>query len=75
MKQKEKESPPHESLLTVQEVANILRVDTVTVNRWIRAGVLDATELPKYTDADQPRQTRRRFRIKKSTIDKMLQEK
>jgi len=33
-------------LLTVAEVAQILRVDDTTVRRWIKQGVLDAVVLP-----------------------------
>jgi excisionase family DNA binding protein len=33
-------------LLTTQEVADLLRVDTHTVRRWIAARKLDAVRLP-----------------------------
>ena len=34
-------------LLTVSEVARILRVDDTTVRRWIKEGALEALPLPK----------------------------
>lgn len=33
-------------LLTVSEVARILRVDDTTVRRWVKAGALEAVVLP-----------------------------
>lgn len=53
-------------LLTVHEVAEQLRVDDTTVRRWINNGVLDAVTLPHLGK-------RRGFRVKKSTMDALLQ--
>jgi hypothetical protein len=33
-------------LLTVQEVAKILKVDPTTVKRWVKLGALEAIALP-----------------------------
>ncbi len=52
-------------LLTVSQVALILRVDTTTVRRWIKDGVLDAVLLPKNG-------VRQAYRIKRETMDKLL---
>jgi excisionase family DNA binding protein len=50
-------------LLTVQEVAQLLRVDDTTVRRWIKSGALQAIKLP----------TRRgSYRVRRSVIDKIL---
>ena len=53
------------TLLTIPEVANILRVDDATVRRWIRKGTLEAVTLPSKSE-------RLSYRIKKSTLDKVL---
>lgn len=55
-----------EELLTVTEVAKVLRVDTTTVRRWIRDGTLEAVMLPT-------RGERHTYRIRKATIDAMLE--
>ena len=55
-------------LLTVSEVARILRVDDTTVRRWIKQGVLEALPLPK-------RGVRQGYRIKRETMDKLLGDK
>lgn len=52
-------------LLTVQEVANILRVDDTTVRRWLKKGALDAVALPHVNK-------RMAYRIRRSTLDKLL---
>ena len=52
-------------LLTVGEVAEILRVDSTTVRRWIKNGVLDAISLPHANK-------RCAYRIKRETVDKLL---
>ena len=44
-----------DALLTVEEVARILRVDVITVRRWIASGALEAITLPS--------QERPRYRI------------
>lgn len=53
-------------LLTVREVAKQLRVDDTTVRRWIKTGALVAVTLPH-------KGKRQAYRIKKSTLDKLLQ--
>jgi excisionase family DNA binding protein len=55
-----------EELLTVREVARRLRVDDTTVRRWIKNGSLEAITLPH-------RGKRLAYRVKKSTMDKLLQ--
>jgi excisionase family DNA binding protein len=54
-----------EELLTVREVARRLRVDDTTVRRWIKNGSLEAITLPH-------RGRRQAYRVKKSTMDKLL---
>lgn len=54
-----------EELLTVREVARRLRVDDTTVRRWIKSGALEAITLPH-------RGKRQAYRIKKSTLDNLL---
>jgi excisionase family DNA binding protein len=53
-------------LLTVQEGARILRVDSTTVRRWIKQGTMEAVPLPA------GRTGRRAVRIKRGTLDKLL---
>lgn len=55
------------SLMTVSEVAKVLRVDDTTVRRWIKEGALEAVVLP-HTDG------RRAYRIKSETLNKVLGE-
>lgn len=55
-----------DELLTVREVAKRLRVDDTTVRRWIKSGALGAITLPH-------RGKRQAYRVKKSTMDKLLQ--
>ncbi|HEY7416539.1 MAG TPA: helix-turn-helix domain-containing protein [Ktedonobacteraceae bacterium] len=52
-------------LLTVDEVARILRVDGTTVRRWIKGGALQAVVLPHAGE-------RQAYRIKRETLNKML---
>jgi len=54
-----------EELLTVREVAKRLRVDDTTVRRWIKSGALEAITLPH-------RGKRQAYRIKRSTLDALL---
>lgn len=54
-----------DELLTVREVARRLRVDDTTVRRWIKSGALEAITLPH-------RGKRQAYRIKKSTLDGLL---
>lgn len=50
------------SLLTIKEVARILRVDETTVRRWVKQGVLEAIVLPNSVY----------YRIKSATIQHLL---
>jgi excisionase family DNA binding protein len=52
-------------LLTVGEVAEILRVDCTTVHRWVKQGTLEAVKLP----SPSKRQTRR---IRRATVDRLF---
>jgi len=52
-------------LLTVAEVAELLRVDPTTCRRWIKNGVLEAISLPH-------RGLRQAYRIRRSTLDTLL---
>ncbi len=54
-----------DELLTVAEVARILRVDNTTVRRWVKLGVLEAVVLPHAN-------MRQVYRIKRGTLDKVL---
>ena len=54
-------------LLTVSEVARILRVDDATVRRWVKQGILEAVVLPHV-------HSRQVYRIKRETLDKVLGE-
>jgi excisionase family DNA binding protein len=52
-------------LLTVHEVAQILRVDDSTVKRWIRSGALAAVKLPSYGQ-------RAHHRVRVATLEALL---
>jgi excisionase family DNA binding protein len=52
-------------LLTVSEVAHILRVDDTTVRRWVKQGALEAVVLPHVNE-------RQAYRIKRETLNKVL---
>ena len=52
-------------LLTVSEVARILRVDDSTCRRWVKQGVLEAIVLPHVNK-------REAYRIKRETVDRLL---
>lgn len=54
-----------EELLTVPEVARILRVDDTTVRRWVKQGALEAVILPHVN-------ARQAYRIKRETLNKVL---
>jgi len=54
-------------LLTVAEVARILRVDGTTVRRWVKQGVLEAIVLPHVNE-------RQAYRIHRETLNKVLGE-
>lgn len=51
--------------LTIHEVAEILRIDDVTVRRWIDNGNLDAIRLPQNGG-------RRKFRIPRSSFERLI---
>jgi len=55
-------------LLTVHEVAEVLRVDDTTVRRWIKNGVLEAVRLPHVNAREQ-------YRIRLTTLEKLLKTK
>lgn len=55
-----------DDLLTVAEVARILRVDNTTVRRWVKQGSLEAIVLPHVN-------MRQVYRIKRETLDRVLQ--
>jgi excisionase family DNA binding protein len=61
-----KEQPLMDDLLTVSEVAQILRVDDTTVRRWVKIGALDAVVLPHLNK-------RQAYRIKRETLNKLLE--
>ena len=54
-----------EELLTVQEVAQVLRVDETTVRRWIAQGLVEAVVLPHVHE-------RQSYRIRRSVVDAIL---
>lgn len=54
-----------DELLTVREVAKLLRVDDTTVRRWIKSGALEAITLPHAGK-------RSAYRVKRNTIDRLL---
>lgn len=54
-----------EGFLTVQEVANKLRVDDNTVRHWITDGTLEAVALPK-------RGKRQSYRIRQSAYNRLV---
>ncbi len=56
-----------EDLLTIGEVALRLRVDSTTVRRWIRAGLMEAVELPHGGE-------RVTFRIRRSEYERIVKE-
>jgi len=55
-------------LLTVAEVAAILRVDQSTVRRWIREGIMDAITLPHV-------KWRTGYRVKQETVNAIVAKK
>jgi excisionase family DNA binding protein len=54
-------------LFTIAEVAEILRVDSTTVRRWVKNGMLEAVTLPHAG-------RRQSSRIKRETLEKVLGE-
>ena len=57
--------PMTTDLLTVAEVATILRVDGTTIRRWVKAGAMEAVILPHPNE-------RQAYRIKRSTLNTIL---
>jgi excisionase family DNA binding protein len=53
-------------LLTIDEVAKILRCDPTTVRRWAKNGALEVVALPHAGK-------RQVYRVKKVTLDAILQ--
>ena len=60
-----KEQRVMSELLTISEVAQVLRVDDTTVRRWVKQGALEAVVLPHVN-------TRQGYRIRRETLDKLL---
>lgn len=55
-----------DQLLTIKEVARILRVDDTTVRRWVKTKRLKAIILPSGQN--------KAYRIQRQTLDLILQE-
>jgi len=53
-------------LMTVSEVAQKLRVDSTTVRRWIKNGIMAAISLPHQNK-------RQAYRIHKATLERLLE--
>lgn len=51
-------------LMTISEVAQLLRVDGTTVRRWVQQGALEAIVLPHMNK-------RQAYRIKRETVSKI----
>ncbi|GAC1662327.1 MAG: hypothetical protein PVS3B3_33450 [Ktedonobacteraceae bacterium] len=54
-----------DELMTMQEVAQILRMDEATVRRWARSGIIDVIELPRV-------KKNTRYRMRRTAFDAML---
>lgn len=52
-------------LLTISEVAQVLRVDDTTVRRWVKQGALEAVVLPHVN-------ARQAYRVRRETLAKVL---
>ncbi len=52
-------------LLTVSEVAHMLRVNSVTVRRWVKSGALRAVVLPR-------KNKRHTYRIRREDLNTIL---
>jgi excisionase family DNA binding protein len=52
-------------LLTVSEVARLLRVDDTTVRRWVKLGALEAIVLPHVNE-------RQAYRVRRSTLEQLI---
>lgn len=59
------ESDNRNELLTINEVAEKLRVDPTTVRRWVKTGAMNAVSLPH-------RGLRQAYRVHKATLDTIL---
>ena len=59
------ESDNQNELLTINEVAEKLRVDPTTVRRWAKNGCINVVVLPH-------RGQRTAYRVKRSTLDAIL---
>lgn len=55
-----------EKILTVSEVARLLRVDGTTVRRWIKKGKMEAVELPNGGETE-----RHGYRIRASEVKRI----
>lgn len=55
----------NDELMTVSEVATLLRVDDTTVRRWVKQGALEAIVLPHVN-------ARQAYRIKRETLNTLL---
>lgn len=53
------------ALLTVPEIADILRSDDTTIRRWIKTGAMEAVILPHVN-------ARQAYRIKRETLEALL---
>jgi excisionase family DNA binding protein len=62
-----KEYKQMSDLMTISEVAQLLRVDGTTVRRWVQQGALEAIVLPHMNK-------RQAYRIKRETVSKILGE-
>ena len=63
--EKFKETIIMRELLTVAEVAQILRVDDTTVRRWVKQGALEAVVLPHVNK-------RQAYRIRRDTLNRVI---
>ena len=54
-----------DDLLTISEVARILRVDDTTVRRWVKQGALEAVVLPHVNE-------RQGYRVRRSTLEQLI---
>jgi excisionase family DNA binding protein len=63
--ERERKMNDQDQLLTVSEVAEILRCDQTTVRRWVKNGVFEAVSLPHAGK-------RQAYRIKRETLDRVL---
>ena len=59
---------PDDELLTLPEVAKLLRVDIKSVRRWIEANALEAVRLPNSSQDSK----RFRYRVRKRVLDELI---